>query len=473
MNSAPESHGNDGDGVIATVRDSSRRLAELLRREHASLGDFLVALAEFDRERSFRRLGYAHLFDYLRRELGLSCGAAHDRKVAARLVRAYPEVVEPLRDGRLCLSAVGSLAKVITPENRGVVLPRFFRRSRREARAIAAAIQPATVVPRREVVTRLQAAGLPRAAATAEVATGIPGVATDVPGGEAKDVPGAATGSPDGAAAKAGATPTLTGAIAGATGHAGSLPGSPSGSQGFSLHMHADSPNESAATRSGDANRPSCPDGVGSCAASVRPVPGDTTEPLTAYLRRWHLTVSADFLAKFERARAGQSHVHPNATAEQILDAALDLLLAAQERRRASVPPRVKREVRRRDGGRCQWPTHDGGICGSTVRTEVDHVIPRGRGGPSTVDNCRILCDLHNREAARIAYGDDLIDRFAPRVPVARDVAGVTGATGLPADCPDPPVGDSARAGRRHALPFLRAFFLSAGAPPSRTRSRS
>jgi len=28
------------------------------------------------------------------------------------------------------------------------------------------------------------------------------------------------------------------------------------------------------------------------------------------------------------------------------------------------------------------------------VRTEIDHVVPRGRGGPSTVSNCRILCKL-------------------------------------------------------------------------------
>jgi len=42
---------------------------------------------------------------------------------------------------------------VITPENRADVLPRFFHASKQEAKAVAAEIRPADVVPRREVVT--------------------------------------------------------------------------------------------------------------------------------------------------------------------------------------------------------------------------------------------------------------------------------------------------------------------------------
>ena len=51
----------------------------------------------------------------------------------------------------------------------------------------------------------------------------------------------------------------------------------------------------------------------------------------------------------------------------------------------------------------------------------MDHVIPRGRGGPSTVENCRVLCDVHNREAARQVYGDAHMDLFAPRLPRASE----------------------------------------------------
>ena len=59
-----------------------------------------------------------------------------------------------------------------------------------------------------------------------------------------------------------------------------------------------------------------------------------------------------------------------------------------------------------------QWPLASGGVCGATHLLEFDHVTPRAAGGPSTVDNCRILCGPHNLLAARQFYGDDWMDRF-------------------------------------------------------------
>ena len=95
-----------------------------------------------------------------------------------------------------------------------------------------------------------------------------------------------------------------------------------------------------------------------------------------------------------------------------MLTAALHLLIEKQAKRKACVPAKVKREVVRRDEGKCQWKAADGGVCGATVRLEIDHVIPRGKGGPSTVENCRILCKSHNLEAARQVYGDAHMDLF-------------------------------------------------------------
>jgi hypothetical protein len=114
------------------LRDLTKRLVELLCREHSALADFLVALADFDRERRWLELGHTSLFYFLHRELGLSKGAAFYRKTAAELVQRYPEVVEPLRDGRLCITSVVELSKVITPENRGEVVARFFHASKQE-----------------------------------------------------------------------------------------------------------------------------------------------------------------------------------------------------------------------------------------------------------------------------------------------------------------------------------------------------
>src|SRR5512133_4239014 len=101
--------------MTTSARELTTRLADLLRNEHAALAEFLVAGSEFDRRRLWVELGYTSLFWFLHRELGLSKGAAFFRKTAAELVQRVPEIVEPLRDGHLCLSSIVELASVLTP----------------------------------------------------------------------------------------------------------------------------------------------------------------------------------------------------------------------------------------------------------------------------------------------------------------------------------------------------------------------
>ncbi len=342
---------------MTNARDLTAQLADLLRREHAAMADFLVALADFDRQRLWLELGHSSIFYFLHRELGLSKGAAHYRKTAAELVQRFPEIVEPLRDGKLFTSIV-ELAKVLTPENRREILPKFFQRSRREAMALAAALNPAKAAPRREVVTAVRAAP---AVARAET--------VKLPAPPARADPVVQPVEP---------RPTV-------------------------------SPTETLAP------------------APSRPARRDGAEPLTAELSRLHVTVSRRFLEKLEAARAALSHARPGATAEEILEAGLDLLLERQAKRKGmtekprkesrsaksdTLPAHVKRQVWIRDGGRCQWPVDSGGVCGSTLRVEFDHVVPRARGGPSTVDGVRLLCRFHNDLAARRAFGDDWMNRF-------------------------------------------------------------
>jgi hypothetical protein len=140
---------------MTNARELSSRLLYLLRREHAAMADFLIALADFDRHRSWAELGYTSLFHFLHRELGMSKGAAHYRKTAAELIQRVPEVVEPLRDGRVCITSIIELAKVVTPENRQEVLPLFFNCSRQEAKAVSAELCPAEGAPHRTVVTAM------------------------------------------------------------------------------------------------------------------------------------------------------------------------------------------------------------------------------------------------------------------------------------------------------------------------------
>ena len=261
------------------AREWSLRHAELLRAERGALADLLLSLAEFDRVAAYRELGFATFFEYLHREPRLSRGSAHYRQVATRLVVRFPEIEEPLRDGRLCLSTVIVLARVMTEANRHEVLPRFFGLSRQEAEQVAVEIRPVEVVPRRTVVT--------------VTPVSMPAVV------------------PAGTVARAGPTTA-------------------------NVNEYSRSIVELAPTRT-------------------------LVEPLTRAETRMHVTVTPEFVALLKKAKAGESHRNPGATDEQVLTAALELLLAQQEKRRASVPPKVKREVRKRDGG---------GV----------HVAARGRG---------------------------------------------------------------------------------------------
>jgi hypothetical protein len=317
------------------AREWSLRILELARREHIALADLLLAVAEFDGQEGYRQLGFSSLFDFLHREVGLSRGSAYYRQVGARMVRRFPEVEKPIRDGRLCITTVSELAKVMTEENRAEVLPMFFGLSRQEAKQLVATLRPVEKVPRRTVVTETPIMA-PLQAAPAIVQ----------PVGRSVTHPG----------------------------------------RDALVSVH----------------------------------PRTLVEPMTASAARIHITVSPEFVALLKRAKAGQSHVQPGATDQQVLTVALELLVEKQEKRKAAVPAKVKREVRARDAGKCQWPTHDGGICGSEVSLEIDHVVPRGKGGPSTPENCRLLCKPHNLEAAREAYGDEVMDRYA-RNPVVRE----------------------------------------------------
>jgi hypothetical protein len=355
---------------MTNARILADRLADLVRREHAAMADFLVALAEFDRGKGWMDLGYSSLFHFLHRELGLSKGAAHYRKTAAGLIQRFPEIVEPLRDGRLCITSIVYLDKVLTPENRCETLPKFFQRSRRESITIAAALRPAEAVPQRDVVTALHAPPAP--------------LFTEAVG-------------------SSGSAPTAS--------HEPVQPAEPD----VSLSTNPEHSNPSITT------------GMAPLSAGARAMRRDSAEPLTEELSRLHVTVSRRFLEKLEAARATLSHARPGASTEDILEAGLDLVLQRAAKRKglvekprpstpsanpAALPAAVKREVWTRDGGRCQWPIESGGVCGSTFRLEFDHRIPRARAGPSTADNVRLLCRFHNDLAARRAFGDGWMDQF-------------------------------------------------------------
>jgi 5-methylcytosine-specific restriction endonuclease McrA len=68
-----------------------------------------------------------------------------------------------------------------------------------------------------------------------------------------------------------------------------------------------------------------------------------------------------------------------------------------------------------RDGGRCTYVGTTGQRCNSTHHLQIDHVVPRGRGGTNALGNLRLLCGMHNRLEAERIYGANVMRKYIPR----------------------------------------------------------
>ena len=79
----------------------------------------------------------------------------------------------------------------------------------------------------------------------------------------------------------------------------------------------------------------------------------------------------------------------------EVAEVALKMLASPDEKRDASesrdaIPSAIRREVWRRDGGKCVK-------CGSRKNLEYDHIIPVAEGGSNTARNIELLCEACNR----------------------------------------------------------------------------
>ena len=78
--------------------------------------------------------------------------------------------------------------------------------------------------------------------------------------------------------------------------------------------------------------------------------------------------------------------------------AAMECLAAMPGSRSRYIPAAVRREVWRRDGGRCSYVDCDSGRrCDSPYRLEIDHIVPFALGGGAEPGNLRIRCNAHHR----------------------------------------------------------------------------
>jgi 5-methylcytosine-specific restriction endonuclease McrA len=130
---------------------------------------------------------------------------------------------------------------------------------------------------------------------------------------------------------------------------------------------------------------------------------------------------------KLQYARALLSHSLPLGSESQVIERALDDLIAKAERakfgatsrpqkpresqRSRCIPAHVRRAVWEACGGQCVIVGDNGKRCGTRKFLEFDHIVPVARGGKSTVENLRLVCRGHNQLAAERALGAGFMQR--------------------------------------------------------------
>jgi hypothetical protein len=130
---------------------------------------------------------------------------------------------------------------------------------------------------------------------------------------------------------------------------------------------------------------------------------------------------------KLLHARDLLGHQLPSGDIAEVLDRALDLLIAKIEKakfgattkpgnplhRKAAntrhIPAAVRRAVVERDGWQCTFRGPGGKRCPARTMLEFDHILEVARGGSSTVDNVRLRCRAHNQYTAELTYGADFM----------------------------------------------------------------
>ena len=155
-----------------------------------------------------------------------------------------------------------------------------------------------------------------------------------------------------------------------------------------------------------------------------------TLRPLGDDRYRLDVVVSGELAEKIEKARDLCRHRIPDGNLTEVLERAVDLLLAKVETERfarvrtaragkthptKTVPAQVKREVYERDAGRCSFVAANGRRCNARAFLEFDHTRPRALGGEHSTENGRLLCRSHNQRAAELTLGQQTMARATNR----------------------------------------------------------
>jgi hypothetical protein len=356
--------------------DLLAKLEAAVRQERQATAHVVALLMEVDSRKLYAKQSCSSLFTYCVKVLHLSEHAANLRIEAARAVRRFPAILDRLAGGELHLTAISLLAPLLATTNHIEVLDAARHKSKREVEQLVARLRPQ------------------------------------------RDVPAAIRKLP---------TPTQ--------------------------HVHATRTSVAPETllpveREVEVT---CP---GSTSVGVsRPLPPAEVKALAPERFKVQFTVSRTTYEKLREAQDLLRHAIPNGDPAAIFDRALTVLIAelsktkfgATDRPRPRrgvmpkaryIPTAIRREVWRRDGGRCAF-RGESGRCEETGFLEFHHVVPYARGGDTSVENLELRCRAHNVYEAERQFGRRQSDFWAreSRAEYCVELATRSGPSPAPVSC--------------------------------------
>lgn len=145
------------------------------------------------------------------------------------------------------------------------------------------------------------------------------------------------------------------------------------------------------------------------------PVIRDAVRPVGEHLVEFKFVGPERLKEKLEKLKGLRAHSNPGCSMAELIEDLCDQALNEKVRVRTSSPWTSKKSrVIPRSLRRQVWKTHDGKCenCGATYALQIDHRIPYGKGGKSTVENLRLLCRQCNQRAAIEQYGLDKMEQY-------------------------------------------------------------
>ena len=128
----------------------------------------------------------------------------------------------------------------------------------------------------------------------------------------------------------------------------------------------------------------------------------DSLRAISETESRLNVVIDEETRELLETARSQLSHAVPDGSANEILKRALKKFVKQGD-------TGAKTKV----GKRCEWMDPiTRKRCNSTYQLQIDHIIPKAKGGTDEPKNLRFLCRQHNLLEAECVFGRKAMDRY-------------------------------------------------------------